>query len=479
VEFRPRSKRRARAALVGALFAAAPGGVRAESLFDAINMAYSTNPGLKAQQATLAATNEGYQQARSNFGPQVSATGTVGYQTADVNLPPSLFTAAHNQHFQATTETADLSLSQPIYTFGRNHSRLAQASDTILAGRQNLRQVEIRLLLKVITAYADVLRDREIVDIVKSEIGDLGRISNDITAQGRLGGLSKTDVAQAQSRLLAAKTQLVQAEMNLSLSSSAYLAAVGQKPGELEPLPDLDGTPGTVDVALVTAEHKNPDLLAAIQNERAAYDQVAEAKSANGPTVSLQVDAGVQPYAAYIPNQLEKSVSAAVVFKQPIFTSGMNSSKVREAIDRDNSARLQVEQTRLDVDQQVSGAWDQLTAAQGVMAVVDSQLASEKAAYDGNVVEAKAGLRSTIDLLNSQLEFTDTRVLAIRDRHDAYLAKAVLMASVGTLEADRLIPGKSRPSPAVNFGGPKARLAPQWDDAIGRLLDQIGAPSGR
>ena len=99
------------AALLGAALVVAPAVARPESLTDAIQMAYATNPGFKSQQAALAATNEGYAQARSNFGPQVSVTGGVEYQTADVTLPPSLFSSQPtNQQFSATTETADLSL---------------------------------------------------------------------------------------------------------------------------------------------------------------------------------------------------------------------------------------------------------------------------------------------------------------------------------------------------------------------------------
>lgn len=462
------------AALLGAALAIAPAVARPESLIDAIQMAYATNPGFKAEQATLAATNEGYAQARSNFGPQVALSGGVEYQSADVTLPPSLFNSQPtDQHFSATTETADLSLTQPLYTFGHNRARLAEASATILAGRQSLRQAESKLLLSVITAYADVLRDREIVQVVKASIDDLAHISDSITAQGAAGELSKTDVAQVESRLLAAKAQLVQTQTALSLSTAAYLAAVGQTPGQLEPMPELAGAPDTLDAAFDAAERDSPELRAAEASERLAHDRIDEAKSAYGPNISLQVDAGVQPYAAYIPNQLERSVTAAVVFKQPIFTSGLNSSVVREAVDRDNGAELQVEQARRQVIQEVSQAWDQLAEAHNAFAVVSKQLDSEQVAYEGNVEEEKAGLRTTIDLLNAQLELTNTRVAAIQDRHDEYVARANLIAAVGALEADRLTPGPHQPDPIATYGGPEAKQPLQWDDAIGRLLDQV------
>jgi outer membrane protein len=98
---------------------------------------------------------------------------------------------------------------------------------------------------------------------------------------------------------------------------------------------------------------------------------------------------------------------------------------------------------------------------------------AERVAYEGNVEEEKAGLRSTIDLLNAQLELTNTRVAVVQDRHDEYVARATLVAAVGALEADRLTPGPHAPDPIVTYGGPRANPGPQWDDAIGRLLDQV------
>ena len=53
------------------------------------------------------------------------------------------------------------------------------------------------------------------------------------------------------------------------------------------------------------------------------------------------------------------------------------------------------------------------------------------------------------------------------------MARATLIAAVGALEADRLTPGPHAPDPIETYGGPKASFGPQWDDAIGRLLDEV------
>ena len=433
-----------RAALFGVVLAIAPAAARPETLTDAIQMAYTTNPAFKSEQATLAATNEGYAQARSNFGPQVSVTGGVEYQSADVTLPPSLFNSQPtNQHFAATTETADLSLTQPLYTFGRNRAKLAEASATILAGRQSLRQAGQETLLGVITAYADVAFARS-----RGGAGGAGldrrsrrHLQNSITAQGAAGDDSARPTwLRSRAGYWRRRRSWCSRRPRSASPPPPISPTWARRRAKLEPMPELAGAPGTLDEAFDTAEHNSPDLRAAEENERIAHDRINEARSAYGPNVSLQVDAGVQPYAAYIPNQLERSVTAAVVFKQPLFTSGLNSSVVREAVDRDNGAELAVEATRRQVIQQVSQAWDQLAEAHNALTVVTQQLDAEQVAYQGNVEEEKAGLRSTIDLLNAQLELTNTRVALVQDRHDQYVARA-------TADRGRRRPGGRPPHP--------------------------------
>ena len=463
--------------MVGALLACVPSLCRAESLLDAIQMAYESNPALRAQRADLRAVNEGYVQARSHYGPQINLSGGVQYQNADVQFPASLFSPAATKPYQATTATADLSLVQPIYTAGRLKAGVDEASDNILTGRETLRAVEARLILNVIIAYMDVLRDRKTVRVIQLEIADLTTVSAEATQRGRLGQISRTDVAQAESRLLAAKAQLVQAQGRLGVSSSEYLASVGQNPGELEAEPELAGVPNTVDEAFDAADKNNAELMAAIQKERAARERINQAKAANGPTVSIKVDAAITPYAPYIPNQYDRSFAVQAVITQPLYTSGFNSSKIREAVENASSAQLTIESTRRGVVQLVSQAWDQFTSSHNALLVTTQQVKTEEIALEGNRMEERAGLRTTIDLLNAEAELANTRLSAIQSHHDEYVARAALLSAMGMLEIKYLASAAQRDDPVAPLRRVENRTAPKWEDAIGRVLDQVAAPS--
>lgn len=447
-----------------------------ESLYDSLLLAYQTNPSLRAQEADLRATDESYVQARAGAGPQISLNGQYSYQSARVQQPGSFFSSPSTANFQGSNGSADLSLVQPLYAAGATDARIRTASDDILAGRQTLREAENQLLLNVVTAYVDVRQDRQSVQIINDEIANLKGEFDETKTKGDLGVLTKTDVAQAQERLLSAQAQLKIAMGNLSISNAEYLNVVGQNPGELDPEPDLAGLPATADEAFAAADANNPRLLEAIETERSARDKVRQAKAANGPTVSMKVDAAIEPYLPYLQRYYDQSVTAAVVVNQPLFSSGLNSSKVREALEQDNQAQLTVEATRRGVVQLVARAWDQLTASQDAATIEKQQLAVEQEAVDGNRAEERVGTRSTIDLLNAELELADTRRALVQAHHDQYVAEASLLSAMGLLEIRYLVPAAQRYDPGASLRHVETAHAVPWEGAIA-AIDRIGEPA--
>ncbi|HEX4182666.1 MAG TPA: TolC family outer membrane protein [Caulobacteraceae bacterium] len=460
-------------ALWGALLAFAPAPCLAATLYDSILLAYQTNPVLRAQRAELRALDEGYVQARAGYGPQLSVNAQAAYDTSRVQSGPFLFSGASDTTYSAITGSGDLSLVQPLYTGGATRAQVKGAGATVLAGRETLRTQEGRLIQNVITAYVDVRRDRETVTILKDEIANLRREFDETTAKGQLGQLTKTDVAESEARLLSAQAQLNLAQGRLNVSNAEYLNVVGESPADLDPEPRLAGAPANVDQAFEAADHNNPQLLDSIETERSAREKVNQAKAAYGPTVSFKIDASVAPVEPYLRGEYARGVTGALVVNQPIFTSGLNSSRVREAEDRDNEALLNVESARRGVVQLVAQAWSQLASIHSAVAIQARQVEVERIAVEGNGVEERVGLRSTIDLLNAEQELANSRVSLVQGRHDEYVAQAALLSAMGLLEVRFLIPGSETDDPVSPLGRAEKVGATPWQGAMA-AIDSIG-----
>ncbi|MGQ3308681.1 MAG: TolC family protein, partial [Brevundimonas sp.] len=169
---------------------------------------------------------------------------------------------------------------------------ISAAEANILAGREGLRDIEQTVLAAVIQAYADVIRDAEILRIRQANLGVLQRQLEESSARFEVGEITRTDVAQSEARLAQSEADLAQAQAQLSVSRAAYAAVVGQAPGNLEPMPVLPGVPTDFDAALDVALADNPSIRAAGWSLRAAEAEVAAARADYLPSASVSASYG-------------------------------------------------------------------------------------------------------------------------------------------------------------------------------------------
>ena len=276
-----------------AVLLAATGGAAAETLADALADAYNNNPQLLAERALLRATDETVPQALSGWRPTVQFTGSAGAQHAE-NRPaaPPVFPG----EVSTIPRTADLNITQPVYSGGRTVALTAQAEKTVEAERARHIAVEESVFLSVAQAYLDVVRDQATVDLAINNEQVLRRQLEATNDQFRVGAVTRTDVAQAQARLAGAAASRQQADGNLQVSRANFERAVGRAPTRLEQ-PSLRPTlPGTRDEAISLASAKNPTVIAAIFTEDAARDTVDATRDQLLPSLSLvgDVNRGVE-----------------------------------------------------------------------------------------------------------------------------------------------------------------------------------------
>ena len=250
----------------------------AETLADALALAYQSNPTLQSQRALQRQTDEGYVQARAGYRPTLNASSSTSYSSTPA--------ASGNGYTGRNSTGVTLSASQPLYTGGRTGAAIDVAEANILAGRQNLRTVEQTVLQAVIQAYQDVIRDQQIVEIRQQSVTVLGNQLEETRARFEVGLLTRTDVARGEAQLAQARAALSTAQSTLQNSRAAYATAVGQNPGELVAPTPLPGLPASVDEAFTAAEAENPALRRAQIVEQASRYRIEQVRAQRRPTVS-------------------------------------------------------------------------------------------------------------------------------------------------------------------------------------------------
>jgi len=458
-----------RAALSALAIAAASSPCVAETLQDALALAYQSNPVLLGQRYQQQALDETYVQAKSGLAPTASLTAQGQFARG----PNS---SEFNQGFSNTNYGApSLNITQPLYTGGRTTWALRAAEASVAAGREDLRSVESQVLLSAIQGYVDVLRDQQVLQIRQADMTTLDHQVAESSAKYDLGQVTKTDVAQARAQLESARASLAAAQAQLQISRAEYQAAVGQPPGALVDPTDLPGMPKSVDEAFDLAAASNPLLLQSQLKEKASHDQIGAAKSAYHPTVALQGSVGVigpispMDTRAYGPNE-----SASLTVTLPLLTAGIAASQVRQAVAQNSSDMETLEATRRQVVQTVSQAWSQLLAGQIGVTAGQAQVQAAETALKGSQAEYGYGLRTTLDVLIADENLRAAQLSLAQSRHDAFLAAAGVLMVCGRLEIRSLIPAEPTYDPKRNFRKVD-RLSGSPIESVARAVDGLGA----
>jgi len=463
------------ASLSVALAVAAP--AAAETLGDALAEAYQNNPNLQAQRATQRAIDETYVQARGGWRPTLTVQASGSYE--EIRTPRSQLL-----RFQrgATLERGNtgagvIAFSQPIWTGGRTAAAVTAANADVLQNREALRRLENQVMQAVIQAYVDVRRDQENLRIQQENVKVLQAQLQESQARFDVGEITRTDVALSQARLAASQASLQSVLAQLAISRSNYANLVGHNPGDLEPEPSLAYLmPGNVDDAFTIAEQNSPLLRAQQFAEQASRARIAGARAERMPNVSFQgavrytggeIDPQIQGY------DTEKTATLNVTV--PLINGGITASRIRQAIERNNSDRITVETQRRSVLQNVTQSWNQLIAARANIVSTDEQVRAAVIAAEGTHEEEQVGLRSTLDVLNAEQELRAAQLSQVTARHDEYAAAAAVLAAMGRLEARNLIPATPRYDPKSNFRRLRFTWGwTPWEEPIA-ILDRVVA----
>jgi outer membrane protein len=448
----------------------------AETLKEALALAYQTNPSLLAQRANQRALDESIVQARAGLRPSLDVSVNANHIRTDspvTGTPP--FT--RGGVVESDSGGVSLGLSQTLWSGGRIGHGISAAEANILAGRENLRDIEQTVLTSVIQAYADVIRDGEILAIRQSNLGVLQRQLEEASARFEVGEITRTDVAQSESRLAQTEADLANARAQLSVSRAAYAAVVGQAPGDLEPMPVLPGIPTDFDNALDVALADNPTIRSATYSQRAAEANVAAAKAEYLPSARLTASYGGS---ADDLNRLgdiadNTRFQAGATISVPLFTGGLNSSRVAQALERANIAQINVEGARRNTLQAVSSAYAQSISSRATLQAGEEAVRAATVAAEGVRQEAQVGLRTTLDVLNQELELRNAQVTLASARRNEYVAQARLLAAMGRLEGQDLDAGMTVYDPAANYNRVRNRGGLPWDGIV-EAIDRIASP---
>ncbi len=195
----------------------------------------------------LRATDEQVPQALSGWRPTVAFTGEAGINRS------GFAQAAPTQFSTFETRELDLKITQPVYQGGRTEALTKQAINTVESTRAQTLGVETTVFQAVVQAFFDTYRDQALVEVNRNNEAVLKKQLDATRERFRVGEVTRTDVAQAESSLAQATANRIAAEGQLEISRANYTRAVGHPPGRLILPTERPALPASRDEALTLA----------------------------------------------------------------------------------------------------------------------------------------------------------------------------------------------------------------------------------
>jgi outer membrane protein len=431
----------------------------AETLQGALAKAYRSNPTLTGTRAQQRATDENVLLRKADGRPDVATTA----EFQELIVKPARSFLAPDRSLAGTA-----TVSVPIYQGGAVRNGVKAAKVRVEAGQANLRGTEASIFSRVVAAYMDVIRDSAIVSFNMANVNALEVNLQASSDRFEVGDLTRTDVAQSESRLALARSDLQTAQANLIASRENYIALVGDAPDDLQPPPPLPGLPASTETAVQVALADNPDIIAARKLREAAGYDVKVAKAAVLPTLSGFAQGSYTHYLGSLheqgvsdPSQTNKQVVAGATLRLPLYQGGRPAAQVRQNQALESQSIEQEIEVERSIIAQTRSAYASWQAS--LQSIQSNQKAVEAAnlSLEGVRAENSVGSRTILDILNAEQEALNAKVQLVSARRNAYVAGFSLLAAMGHVEADDLsLETGALYNPMVNY----ERVKGKWFD---------------
>ena len=392
-----------------------------DDLVTILQLALDNDPSLKQAQASYRANRENVIQSRSSMLPSLGVgagtsrltSGFTDSQYINMTNPltgETVRTKVRDDHsFRPGINNHNwgVSLTQSVFNLPNWYSfQSAEATDR--AAAVNLAAQEQDLIMRVATAYFDVLRAQDLLETNIQEEEAAQRSLEQTQQREAVGLVAITDVYDSQAAYdLARNTTILQQDF-LRSRYEALEAITGQGHPDIDEL--LDNFPiveveGNLNQWETQADNNSLAIAAAEFNLDASRQTLRARKSDGLPTLDLQgfyghiVTAPIVSQGVQIGGGASDRTQLALNLNIPLYTGGTLSSRKRAAEYNVVAAQESLELTKRELTQNIRNAYRRVNTDVLVVAQRQQSITSAQSALDATELGAEVGTRNIVEVL--------------------------------------------------------------------------------
>lgn len=418
--------------------------VRADDLAQIFELAANNDPEIRQARANYNAAHTTIDQGRSFLLPRV----TVGATTSRDTSGPAQQTAFGPPHsFQNgfNSKGYNLSINQALLNFEAWYAfQSARNSDNLAAA--NLAQAEQQLILKVASAYFNVLRTQDNLASFQAEEEAAAQVLEQTRERFEVGLIPITDVYDSQANHDLARVNRLVEENNLYQAFEALEAITGRAHNNLESLdpefPIESLNPESLEEWVNLALDNNLAIKAAEYDLEAKKDDAKSARAAMFPTLDITAGYGwnqsANPF-SFFPAVASERTNITLNFSYPLYAGGLNSARKRQAYYTRDASEEVLLKTRRDSTQNTRNSYRSVETDVLAVQARAQAIISAESALEATQVGAEVGTRNVVDVVLSQRTLFQARRDYANARYNYVINTLNLKQAAGILSPQDVI----------------------------------------
>jgi outer membrane protein len=419
------------------------------SLHEAVEIALTNSPTVKASVAYADAVRQGVTVARSARYPQLDIS--EGFTRG--NNPVYVFGSLLNQRQFTPADFAlnslnaplpldnfatQISASVPLYNAGQTSRMIQDARLATQVARSQHARTRQQVIFQVVNAYSNELLAREGVRVARSAVDTARSDLRNAQARQQEGMAVPSDLLSAQVQLASAEQDLLSARNAVALSAANLNVAMGlpeNAPTQIEGrLSEVKFDSGFLEERESRALIDRPDYLAAQLERQRAENGIRQARAGLQPTVSMFSSWGL--YNQTFATRGGNNWAAGAMLTFNVFDGGAKFARINQAHARERQATALQAQMESGVRLQVEEAFLNLKTARQRVDLARGAVAEAKESLRILQNRYQAGLATMSSVLQAETASTDAEKSYLNAIYDYRLSYAALELATGELSPE-------------------------------------------
>jgi len=331
--------------------------------------------------------------------------------------------------------SASLSLSQPIFTWGKIRLGYKLASLNYNLTEAICNQVESEIIFNVKKTFYSVLLAKKFLEIAEEAVEVMEDHYQVIKSFYKEGKVSSVDVDRVKVLLANAKTKKIKAANGLKLAKKALYNLINidsdrewKIEGELNFEPDK--TEMNLKNSITQALENRPEIKQVLIQKKMAECSLKLARAENRPTLAL---VGNYEYKKpfYFENEWDKLWNAGCYLTFPLFNGFSNCGRIKQAKAQISQVEIAHDQLKKGINLEIENIYLDLKEAEKRIYAQKENVSLAKKNLEIIQKRYERGLVSDLDLRETQLALTQAETEYSQALFDYNVALAKLQKAVG------------------------------------------------